>query len=276
MSTVTTADISKLRKLTGAGLMDCKKALEETDCDIEKAIDVIRKRGKAIANKRSDREAGEGVVIAKTSADQKFVAMISLNCETDFVAKNENFIAIAKTILDIAVENKPKTIEELKALPMNGTTVSEAIDESVAAVGERVELKYYDTINAEYTIAYIHAGNRLSTMVGFNKSISDIQVAKDVAMQAAAMNPVAVDKDNVSPDIIERELEIGRDQARQEGKPEAMIEKIALGKLNKFYSESTLVNQSFIKDSKISVKDYLQSVDKDLKVIDFKRYSLTV
>lgn len=275
MSTVTTADISKLRKLTGAGLMDCKKALEESGNDIEKAIDVIRKRGKAIASKRSDRDATEGAVLAKTSADQKFVAMISLNCETDFVAKNETFLGLANSILNIALDKKPATLEELKSLPLNGKAISDVIDESVAAIGEKVDLSYYETLKSEYTIAYIHAGNKLSTMVSFNKAIADIQVAKDVAMQVAAMNPVAVDKDDVSPETIAREIEIGKDQARQEGKAEEMVEKIALGKLGKFYKENTLINQAFIKDQKISVNDYLKSVDKDLSVIEFRRFSLT-
>ncbi|HBX50629.1 MAG: translation elongation factor Ts [Bacteroidetes bacterium GWF2_33_38] len=273
---VTTEDISKLRKMTGAGMMDCKNALVEAEGNIEKAIEVIRKRGQAIANKRADRDAGEGVVLARTSADHTYVAMIVLNCETDFVAKNETFVGIANTILDLAIEKRPANLDALKNLQIKGKTVIDTISESIAAIGEKVDLSYFESISAEFTIPYIHAGSKLATMIGFNKKIADIQVAKDIAMQAAAMNPVAIDKENVSQAIIDKELEIGKEQARQEGKPEAMLDKIALGKLNKFFSESTLVNQSFIKDSKITVRQYLNDYDKELKVIDFKRFSLTI
>jgi elongation factor Ts len=275
MSQITAADVSKLRKLTGAGMMDCKNALVEADGNIDKAIEIIRKKGMAIANKRADREAGEGVVLAKTSADNKAGYMVVLNCETDFVAKNENFINIVKSILDSAVENKAKNLDELKILKANGRVISDIVLDQMAAIGEKIELSYYEVVESNFVSIYIHAGNKLASVVGFSKAI-DANIAKDVAMQVAAMNPVAVDKDNVSTEMIEKELEIGREQARREGKPENMLDKIAQGKLNKFYSESTLVNQEFIKDSKKTVGQMLLEIDKDVKITGFKRFSLTL
>lgn len=276
MAQISAADISKLRKLTGAGMMDCKNALEEGNGDIEKAIEIIRKKGQAIANKRADREAGEGAVLAGVTPDNKFGVVVTLNCETDFVAKNENFVSLANTILNAALNAKPADLEALRKLEINGKPATDMILDQIAAIGEKVEISSYENIQAEFVVPYIHLGNKLSTLVGFNKPLADIQVGKDIAMQIAAMNPVAIDKENVSKEMIEKEIEIGKEQARREGKPEEMLEKIALGKLNKFYAESTLLNQEFIKESKKTVRQYLSEVDKDLKVISFKRLSLTI
>jgi elongation factor Ts len=275
MAQVTTADISKLRQLTGAGMMDCKKALEEAAGDVEKAIEIIRKRGQAIANKRADREAGEGVVFARTTANDTIAAMIILNCETDFVAKNEGFKALANQILDVAIETKPANLDALKSANLGGKTVNDHILGQIAAIGEKVELSYYEKIQAPYISIYIHSNNKLASMVGFSKVVP-VQAGKDVAMQVAAMNPVAIDKDDVSKETIQKEIEIGMEQARKEGKPEAMLEKIAQGKLNKFYNESTLLNQEFIKDNKKNIRQYLSETDKDVTVTVFKRKSLTV
>ncbi|MBN2683553.1 MAG: elongation factor Ts [Bacteroidales bacterium] len=273
MSEIKAADVSKLRQMTGAGMMDCKKALVEANGDFEIAVDIIRKKGQALANKRADREASEGVVLAKVSADGKKGALIVLNCETDFVAKNESFVQFAKAVLDVAVENLPADLEALKTLEFNGRTVADNVNDQTGSIGEKIDLSNYEFINAEQVTAYIHPGNQIATLVGFNKVV-DLQVGKDVAMQTAAMAPVSIDKEDVPAKVIEKELEIGREQARQEGKPEELLDKIAQGKLNKFYKESTLHNQDFIKDGKISVKQYLDSVEKGLSVTGFKYYSI--
>jgi elongation factor Ts len=257
-------------------MMDCKKALEEAAGDFEKAQELIRKRGQAIANKRSDREASEGVVLAKTTADGKKGMMIALNCETDFVAKNADFIALGNKILDAALKADPADLEDLKNTVVDGKKASELVLEKSGITGEKFELSYFDKFSAPAVQAYIHAGNKLATLVGFTKAGIDVQVYKDVAMQVAAMNPVSVDKDDVPAKILAQELEIGREQARREGKPEDMLEKIAQGKLNKFFKESTLMNQEFIKDSKLSVRQYLESKNKELRATAFLRYSLNV
>jgi len=276
MSNISAADVAKLRRLTGAGMMDCKKALEEAAGDFEKAQELIRKRGQAIANKRSDREASEGVVLAKTTADGKKGMMIALNCETDFVAKNADFIALGNKILDAALKTDPADLEALKNTAVDGKKAAELVLEKSGITGEKFELSYFDKLSAPAVQAYIHAGNKLATLVGFTKEGIDVQVYKDVAMQVAAMNPVSVDKDDVPAKILAQELEIGREQARREGKPEDMLEKIAQGKVNKFFKESTLMNQEFIKDSKLSVRQYLESNNKELKATGFVRYSLNV
>lgn len=271
---ITTADIKKLRTATGAGMMDCKKALEEAAGDFDKAVEIIRKKGMAIANKRSDREATEGVVLSKVSSDLKHGAIISLNCETDFVAKNDGFVAFATKILDKALTEKPADLAALLALELEGgRSVETHISEQTGIIGEKLELSYYDQVDAESVISYIHAGNKLATLVGFNRSLEE-QMAKDVAMQVAAMSPVAVDKDAVPTEVVEKELEIAKEKYRLEGKPENMLDKIAQGSLNKFFKENTLLNQDFVKDAKMSIKDYLKSADKDLTVTTFKRYSL--
>jgi elongation factor Ts len=276
MATISSADVARLRKVTMAGMMDCKKALEESDGDFDKAIEIIRKKGQAVANKRADRDATEGVVLSKVNAASNAGAIIVLNSETDFVAKNAEFISLATKILDLALAKAPSTLDELKALQMENSTVGEKVTEFVGIIGEKMELAYYEKIKAAHVQAYIHPGNRLATLVGFSKAGLDIQVYKDIAMQVAAMNPVAVDKDDVPEKVIAQEIEIGKEQARRDGKPEEMLEKIAQGKLTKFYKESTLLNQEYVKDNKLSIRQYLQSVDKQLTVTAFKRYSLSL
>lgn len=276
MATINAADVAKLRRVTLAGMMDCKKALEESGGDFDKAIEIIRKKGQAVANKRADRLATEGVVLSKVSSDCKLGALIVLNSETDFVAKNAEFVGLANSILDAALANKPADLDALKSLPLNKSTIGEKVTEFVGIIGEKLELSYYEKIEAAHVQAYIHPGNRLATLVGFNKAGTDIQVYKDVAMQIAAMSPVAVDKNDVPESVIAQEIEIGKEQARREGKPEEMLEKIAQGKLGKFFKESTLLNQEFIKDNKMTIRQYLQSIDKDLTVTEFKRYTLNL
>nr|WP_321453742.1 translation elongation factor Ts [uncultured Carboxylicivirga sp.] len=271
---ITAADVSKLRKTTGAGMMDCKKALTEAEGDFDKAVEIIRKKGQAIASKRADREATEGVVLAKVTEDGKNGAIIVLNCETDFVAKNESFVAFATSILDTALAAGVTDAEAVKALDLDGRPVLELITEQTGVIGEKIDLSAFDTIAAESVVAYIHPGNKLATLVGYNQADIDAQVGRDVAMQAAAMAPVALDENSVPADIKEKELEIGKELARNEGKPEAMLEKIAMGRLNKFFKESTLLNQAFVKDNKVSIKQYLDSASKGLTAVDFKRFSL--
>jgi len=276
MAVINAADVAKLRRVTLAGMMDCKKALEESEGNFDKAIEIIRKKGQAVANKRADREASEGVVLAKSVSDGKLGAIIVLNSETDFVAKNADFMALANKILDLALANNPANLEELKSLPMDGGKIGDKIVEYVGIIGEKLDLSYFEKIEAAHVQAYIHPGNRLATLVGFTKSGADVQVYKDVAMQIAAMNPVAVDKDFVPESVIAQEIEIGKEQARRDGRPEEMLEKIAQGKLAKFFKESTLLNQDFVKDNKMTIKQYLQSVIKDLTVTEFKRFTLNL
>ena len=274
MAEIKAADVAKLRKMTGAGIMDCKKALQKADGNFDKAIEIIRKKGQAIANKRADREASEGVVLARTTADRKEGFMIVLNCETDFVAKNDDFIKFAESILDVAIERKPANLDELKSLTLGDRTVADALTEQIGIIGEKLDLSFYDRIAAEQVTAYIHPGNKLASMIGLNQDVTEAQVGKDVAMQVAAMSPIAVDRDDVPKDVQDRELEIGKEQAKREGKPEQILEKIAMGKLNKFFKENTLLNQDFIKENKKSVKQYLQEKDKDLTVSGFIRFGL--
>ncbi|NOY49373.1 MAG: elongation factor Ts [Chlorobi bacterium] len=272
---ITAQQVNELRKITGAGMMDCKNALVECEGDLEKAIDILRKKGQKVAAKRADREAGEGVVLAKVSDDNKFAAAVMVNCETDFVAKNADFIAYVQGVLDLAIENKAADLEALKALSYNGRTVEETITDQTGKIGEKIQLAHYELVEAESVYAYIHPGNRIASIAGFNKVGDNYAAAgKDIVMQIAAMSPVALDKDFVSQETIDREIEIGKEQARQEGKPEAMLDKIAMGKLNKFFKENTLLNQAFIKDTKSSVAQYLASVEKGLTVTAFKRLAL--
>lgn len=265
------ADVMKLRHATNAGMMDCKKALQEAEGDFDKAVDIIRKRGLIVASKRADREAKEGCVLAKTTG--KKGVLVSLNCETDFVAKNENFINFTHKILEIALANMPANKEALLAFNCDGRSIADQISEQTGVIGEKIELAFYDKIEAEDTIAYIHPGNKLASLIGFNKATSE-QVKKDVAMQVAAMAPIAVDKNDIPQNIIDHELEIARDKAREEGKAEDMLDKIAQGRLNKFYQESTLLNQAFVKEPKETIKTYLQGQDKDLTVTGFLRFTL--
>ena len=272
---ITSADVMKLRKATGAGMMDCKNALTEANGDFEAAIQIIRERGKLVASKRSDREASEGVVLAGTNADGKFGAIVVLNCETDFVAKNENFVKLTQQFLQLAVTNKTANLDALKALELDGRSIESHVTEQTGVIGEKIELSYYSKIEAESVVPYIHPGNKLATLVGFNQAGVDVQVMKDVAMQVAAMSPVAVDKDDVPAEVVAKELEIAKEKFRQEGKPENMLDKIAQGALTKFFKESTLLNQSFVKDNKLSVKEYLAATDKGLTVTKFDRYALS-
>lgn len=272
---ITAQQVNELRKITGAGMMDCKKALVESDGDLEKAIDILRKKGQKVAAKRADRDAAEGVVLAKVSSDNTYAAAVMINCETDFVAKNNDFINFVGSVLDLAIDNKVKSADELKALELNGRTVEDSVIDQTGVIGEKIQLAHFEAVNSDAAFAYIHPGNKIASIAGFNKSGDQLsEYGKDVVMQIAAMAPVALDKDSVSEDVIAREIEVGKDQAREEGKPEAMLEKIAMGKLNKFFKENTLLNQSFIKDSKKSVAGYLQEADKDLTVVDFKRLAL--
>ncbi|MDB4925779.1 translation elongation factor Ts [Mucilaginibacter sp.] len=281
MSTVqiSASDVNKLRQQTGAGMMDCKKALTETNGDFEAAIDFLRKKGAKVAASRQDRESNEGVVIARTSADGKRGVVIELNCETDFVAKNAEFVAFANAIANEAVEQNPANLEELNKLGIDvensRTTIGEATIDKTGKIGEKISVSKYEAIVGEKVIAYIHGNFRLAVLVGLSKNVAGADEAgKDVAMQIAAMNPVAIDKDGVDATTIERELEIAKDQIRAEGKPEEMVEKISLGKLNKFYKDSTLLNQEFVKDPSKNVAQFLDSIDKGLTVTAFKRVAL--
>lgn len=272
---ITAQQVNELRKRTGAGMMDCKNALVETEGDMENAIDVLRKKGQKVAAKRAGRNAAEGVVLSKVSDDKKYAAAVMINCETDFVAKNSDFIAYAQSVVDLAVANHARNIDDLKAMQLGNRSVEETIMDQTGVIGEKIQLGQFETVEAESTYAYIHPGNRIATIAGFNKSGDAVgDAGKDVVMQIAAMDPVALDKDSVSDDMVKREIEIGMEQARQEGKPEAMLEKIAMGKLNKFYKENTLLNQSFIKDTKKSVSQYLQGVENGLTVTGFNRLAL--
>ena len=270
---ITAADVAKLRKATGAGMMDCKNALTEADGNFDRAIEIIREKGKLVASKRADRESSEGVVLSKVSEDKSFGAVLSLNCETDFVAKNENFIALTEKILNHAIASKCANLEDVKALVMDGRTIGEQVLEQTGIIGEKIELPYYACIAAANVVPYIHPGNKLATLVGFSKTI-EYQAGRDVAMQIAAMNPVAVDNSDVAPEIVEQELKIAREKFRLEGKPEAMLDKIAQGALNKFYKDSTLLNQDFVKDNKLTIRQYLSGVDKEVKVTSFNRFTL--
>lgn len=276
MSQIKAADVQKLRKATGAGMMDCKKALQEAEGDFDAAVEIIRKKGQAVANKRSDRDAAEGVVLSKTSSNENTGALIVLNCETDFVAKNEGFVDLASKILDLALEKQPANLDELKGLELDGKKISDLVTEQIGVIGEKLDLSYYDKVAADKVVAYIHPGNKLATLVGFNKADFDQQAAKDVAMQVAAMNPVSVGPDSVPKDVVEKELEIGKEMARNEGKPEHILDKIAQGRLQKFFKENTLLEQAFIKDNKKSISQYLKEVNPDLTVTEFKRFTLNV
>jgi len=276
MTTITASDVNKLRQVTGAGLMDCKAALTETGGDFEGAIDFLRKKGAKIAAKRADRDATEGAVIALTSADSTTGVIIVLSCETDFVGKNENFVAFAKEVAEIALNNKPASLDALKALPMGNATIEARLLDEVAKIGEKIDVVKYEIIEGANVVAYIHGANRMGVLVEMNNAPSDSNMVagKDAAMQIAAMNPVAVDRDGVDSTTIERELEVGKEQARQEGKPEAMIEKIAMGKLEKFYKDSTLLNQEFVKDGSKTVAKMLQDTEAGLTIKQFRRVQL--
>jgi elongation factor Ts len=275
-ATITAQDINKLRQATGAGMMDCRKALTETNGDFEAAIDWLRKQGQKVAAKRSDREAKEGVVIARTTFDNKTGIIVTISSETDFVSKNADFVAFATSIADAAIGNNVKSAEELNEVTVNGAKVSDMINDKLAAIGEKIGVSRFERIDAPYVASYIHGANRMGVLVGFNKEAGD--AGRDVAMQIAAMNPLAVDPTSVPAETVERERAIVTEQIsadpKMAGKPAEMISKIADGKLNAFFKENTLAAQPFVKDSSKSVADYLKSVDSELKVIEFKRVAL--
>ena len=280
MAAISAKDVKKLRDLTGAGMMDCKKALVEADGDTDKAIEYLRKKGQKMAGKRADRDAKEGVVIALTSANRNNGVIIRLGCETDFVAKGDSFIALGNSMAELALKKLPASLEDLLALPYEGSmTVAEKLVEQIGVIGEKVEISKYEKIETTagegQVIPYIHMGYRAAVIVALNlEGPTFIEPGKNVAMQVAAMRPIALDKDGVDASLVEKEIEIGKDQARQEGKPEAILDKIAMGRLNKFYKERTLLNQMYVKSNKQSITQYLQSVDKKLTVTDFKHIEL--
>ena len=275
MSAITAADINKLRQATGAGMMDCRKALTETNGDFEAAIDWLRKQGQKVAAKRSDREAKEGVIIAQTSADHKTGFVVCISCETDFVSKNAEFVAFAQTIADAAVANNVKTVDELNAVSINGTTVADMINDKLASIGEKIAAKF-ERVDAPYVASYIHGSYRMGVLVGLTSDAAEL--GKDLAMQIAAMNPVAVDPESVPAETVARERAIIIDTMKEDpkmaGKPEEMIAKIAEGKIAAFFKEQTLLAQSFVKDGSKSVGDHVKSVGADIKVTEFKRVAL--
>lgn len=273
--TISAADVKKLRDMTGAGMSDCKNALVEAEGDFDKAIEVLRKKGQKLSLKRADREATEGCVLALVSDDKTRGVIVKLSCETDFVAKNADFIGLTRKFAELALSNYPASLEALLALPFEDITIGEKVTEQVGVIGEKVELAQYERLEAAMVAPYIHMGNKAGVLVGLSKAADNFYDAgRDVAMQVAAMHPIALDKDDVDPSVVEKEIEIGKELARNEGKPEEMLEKIAQGRLNKFYKESTLVNQEFVKDNKLTIGAYLKSIDKDLVATGFKHVKL--
>ncbi|MEM8998855.1 MAG: translation elongation factor Ts [Bacteroidota bacterium] len=273
MAKITAAEVNKLRKTTGAGMMDCKNALVEADGDFEKAIEILRKKGQKVAAKRADRESAEGAAIAKVNAENNSGIIISLNCETDFVAKNESFVSLANELANLALDFDSK--DDFLAAQYNGMTVGEKLTEQTGVIGEKIEIGSFEKLTAPFVGSYIHAGNKIATLVGLSATVNGVaEAAKDVAMQAAAMNPVALNEEGVDQAVIDKEIEIAKDQLRQEGKPEAMLENIAKGKLKRFFKDNTLINQAFIKDNKQSVAQYVKSVDSSLEVTGFSRVAL--
>ncbi|MBA3648612.1 MAG: elongation factor Ts [Chitinophagales bacterium] len=277
MVEIKAADVNKLRQQTGAGLMDCKKALTESEGDFEKAIDYLRKKGQKVSALRSDREAKEGVVIALSNNERTKGVIVNLSCETDFVAKNEEFISFAKTVAQRALEENTSDRDQVLQLNYTEISIGDKIAEMVGKIGEKIELRRFEILEDETVVSYIHSNYKLAVLVGFNKPKTDLleSTGKDVAMQIAAMNPVAVTQENVPQNIIDRELDIAREKAKVDGKPENMIDKIAAGALNKFFKEQTLMSQEFVKDNKKSISDVLRGIDKDLKVTAFKRVTLS-
>lgn len=276
MITITAADVNKLRQMSGAGVMDCKKALQETEGDFDKAIDYLRKKGQKIAEKRADRDANEGIVISETNEDHTYAGMIMMNCETDFVAKTDDFKKFAYDLLDLCIKNRPSSLEEINTMILDKITVGEKLNEMLGKTGEKIKIAHYEFLEAPFISSYNHHGNRLATILGLNKKDGRniAEIAHELAMQVAAMNPIAVDKENVSQEIINHEVEIGKEQARQEGKPEEMLDKIATGKLGKFFKDNTLLNQDFVRDTKKTVRQFLAENDKDLRITGFKRLML--
>lgn len=275
MADIKIADVQKLRQMTGAGMMDCKKALEESNGDFDRASELIRERGKAIANKRADRTASAGMVIARANAANNQAVIFALNCETDFVAKNADFVKLTERIVDEALKANVKDLDGVRSMILDGKSVDDMVQNLSGVTGEKMELGCFKRIEAPTVGCYIHPGSRLATMVGVSKPGADAALLRDIAMQVAGMNPVAVDADSIPEDIRKKEFEIGREQARIEGKPEQILDKIAEGRLAKFIKENTLMAQEFIKDNKMTVEQYVSKADKDLKVLCFERFGLT-
>ncbi len=274
MANITAKEVNALRQKTGAGMMDCKKALVEANGDMEAAIDLLRKKGQKVAAKRGENETNEGLVYARAKDDNKTGIIMALSCETDFVAKNSDFQAFVESLVDIAMNNTPETVEDLKALKYDDKlTVEEKITEQIGVIGEKLEINGYAKLNAETVVPYIHPGNQIATLVALNKNV-DTEVGRQVAMQIAAMNPLAVDESGVDQETIDREIEVGKEKAIEEGKPAEMAENIAKGRLKKFFKENTLLHQAFIKDNKKSVADFLKETESDLTVTSFKRVAL--
>ncbi|MFM7223373.1 MAG: translation elongation factor Ts [Bacteroidota bacterium] len=275
-ATITASEINKLRQMTGAGMMDCRKALTETNGDFEAAIDWLRKKGQKVAALRGDRDAKEGVIFAKTTSDNKTGIVMCLSCETDFVSKNADFISFAESIIDAAIAHNVKSVEELNEVSINGAKVADLVNDKLASIGEKIGISKFDRIDAAFVASYIHGANRMGVLVGLNAS--NAEVGKDIAMQIAAMNPVAVDSSSVSAEVIEREkgiiMDLIKNDPKMAGKPEEMLSKIADGKLNAFFKESTLLAQAFVKDGGMSVGDYIKSKDSSLAVVGFKRINL--
>lgn len=273
---VTAQDVNKLRQMTGVGIMDCKKALVEAEGDFDKAVDILRKKGQKVSASRAGRDAGEGVIVALTSPDNKTGVIVELNCETDFVAKNEEFGSFARQLAEAAIAHNPANVDALKELSINGRTIADINTDMIGKIGEKIEISKLITVTGENVVSYIHGNKKIGVLVALNKPASEATIAagKDVAMQIAALSPVAIDKDGVDANTIQREIEVGKEQARAEGKPEEMLEKIAQGKLNKFYKDSTLLNQEFVKDASLTVGKMLESVEKGLTVTDFKRVTV--
>jgi elongation factor Ts len=272
MATITAKDVNDLRQITGAGMMDCKKALVEADGDRELAIEILRKKGQKVAANRADRDSSEGAVIAKANSDNTKGIIVSLNCETDFVAKNEGFVALAHRFAEIALNAADK--DAFLSASFDNITVAEKLIEQTGVIGEKIEIGAFEKIEAPFVNFYIHAGNKIATLVGLSANVTGADVvAKDVAMQAAAMSPIALDEAAVDQSVIEKEIEIAKEQLRQEGKPEAMLDNIAKGKLQRFFKDNTLVNQEFIKDHSMNVAQYVKTLG-DVKVVGFKRVAL--
>ncbi|MGB0293359.1 MAG: translation elongation factor Ts [Flavobacteriaceae bacterium] len=273
MAKITAAEVNQLRKTTGAGMMDCKKALVESEGDFDKAIEILRKKGQKVAAKRADRDSSEGAAIAKVNSEANAGVIISLNCETDFVAKNESFVALANAMAELALTCGSK--DELLSASIEGMSVQDKLVEQTGVIGEKIEIGGFARVESSFVGSYIHAGNKIATLVGLSKNVEGAQeCAKNVAMQAAAMNPIALNEEGVDQSTIDKEIEIAKDQLRAEGKPEAMLDNIAKGKIKRFFKDNTLVNQDYIKDSKVSVANYVKSIDAELTVVDFKRVAL--
>ena len=273
MSKISAADVNKLRKATGAGMMDCKKALVEAEGDFDTAVEVLRKKGQKVAANRADRDSSEGAVIARVNDDATVGVIVSVNCETDFVAKNENYVILANQLADVALAHD--SLDSFLAADFNGMSVADKLTEQTGVIGEKIEIGGFEHLKGAFVGSYIHAGNKIATLTSLSARVDGAaEVAKNVAMQAAAMNPIALNEEGVDAATIEKEIEIAKDQLRQEGKPEAMLDNIAKGKLKRFFKDNTLVNQAYIKDGKQSVNDYVKSVDAELTITGFKRVAL--